>query len=157
MGFTDLFSEVLSGIEPSAELKRIIDMPKRDPEALGTKLAPVVTRKLRHRWPESPPKGTPETLRWYQALALVEANRFRGALIPLPVGAGKTILTGLLPTVLGSRRPVLLVPAKLREKTKRGQLGGMLQGRAAAGEAHLVRLASGRTKPLSVVAVRGFG
>ena len=117
--FEDLFSEMLKGIEPSAELRRIVDMPRRDPEEIGHKIAGVVTRKLRLRWPEKPPKDIPHELRYYQALALVEVNRFRGALIPLPVGAGKTIITALLPTVCGSKRPVLLVPAKLREKTER--------------------------------------
>lgn len=117
--FTNLFADVLKGVEPSAELNRILNLPQRDPEELGTKIAPVLTAKLRLRPNETPPARVPAALRWYQALALAEAATYRGALIPLGVGLGKTVVSWLLPVVLGAQRPVLLVPAKLREKTER--------------------------------------
>lgn len=109
----------LEGVEPSPELARILDMPRRDPEAVGSAIARPLTERLRLRWPERPPAPLPHELRWYQALALAEAHDFRGALIPLPVGAGKTLISALLPTVLGAKQALVLVPAKLRDKTER--------------------------------------
>ena len=58
------------------------------------------------------------TLRPLQALALVEAHDFRGLLGLLPVGEGKTLLSFLLPLVIGKPRPLLIVPAALEEKTE---------------------------------------
>lgn len=116
----NLFLEqALKGVEPSPELRRILAMPRRDPEAIGQAIAPVLTERLRLRWPERPPPDIPHALRWYQALALAEIHDFRGALVPLPVGAGKSLITILAPTVLRSQRACLLLPAKLREKAYR--------------------------------------
>lgn len=113
------FGELLKGITPSPELRRILDMPRRDPEAIGSAIAGPLTVALRVPGSPEPPPGIPAALRWYQALALAEAHDFRGALIPLPVGAGKTLISALLGTVLASARPLVIVPAKLRDKTLR--------------------------------------
>jgi hypothetical protein len=52
-----------------------------------------------------------------QAIALAEAYQCRGLFLAAPVGAGKTLVSFLLPRVLGAVRPLLLVPASVVEKT----------------------------------------
>lgn len=58
-------------------------------------------------------------LRPIQAEALREAYDHRGLFGHLGVGSGKTLVTLLAPTLLRAARPVLLIPAALREKTLR--------------------------------------
>lgn len=58
------------------------------------------------------------SLRPIQAIALYEASE-HGALLPISVGGGKTLISLLLPHVLQASRPLLLAPAKLIAKTKR--------------------------------------
>lgn len=58
-------------------------------------------------------------LRPLQATALEILHDCRGLLGSLPVGSGKTLITFLAGAVLGAKRPLLLVPAHLREKTDR--------------------------------------
>lgn len=53
----------------------------------------------------------------WQAYAMVEAAEQRGAWLALPVGAGKTLISYLLPILVGAKRPLLLIPAALRDKT----------------------------------------
>jgi hypothetical protein len=57
------------------------------------------------------------SLRPAQARALSELHDFGGLLAPMKVGSGKTLVTLLAPTLLGAVRPLLIVPAKLRDKT----------------------------------------
>ncbi len=74
----------------------------------------VLTRCLRT------PQGT-QRLRPIQAVALKEAYERRGLYLRARVGAGKTLTSALLPTVLaplGYRRPLILVPANLVKKTR---------------------------------------
>jgi len=52
-----------------------------------------------------------------QIRALEEAAVVGGGFFPLAVGAGKTLPSLLLPRVLQAKRPLLLVPAQLREQT----------------------------------------
>jgi hypothetical protein len=59
------------------------------------------------------------SLRPVQAIALYEAMECGGLFGPIRVGGGKTLLTLLLPSVLEAKRPVLLLPAALVEKTWR--------------------------------------
>jgi hypothetical protein len=72
----------------------------------------------------APPGGTERLsdllgpLRPVQAQALAEMWACGGLVCPVGVGEGKTLITFLLPTILRSERPLLLVPAKLREKTR---------------------------------------
>jgi hypothetical protein len=56
-----------------------------------------------------------------QAAGLKEAWENQGFFGPIGVGRGKTLLSLLLALVLESRRPLLVLPAKLVEKTKREQ------------------------------------
>ena len=62
------------------------------------------------------------TLRDVQAQALTEAYHVGGLFAPIGVGRGKTLISLLFFLVVGSRRPLLLIPAKLREKTRRDQI-----------------------------------
>ena len=57
-------------------------------------------------------------LRLKQAEALREAFECQGLFAPMRVGSGKTLVTLLLPVVLEAKRPILIVPASLREKTR---------------------------------------
>lgn len=58
-------------------------------------------------------------MRPVQALALYDAGVERGLFAPIGVGDGKTIPTLLFPAVLQAKRPLLLLPAGLIEKTQR--------------------------------------
>lgn len=96
-------------VQRSKELTRIRALPVRteliDPEEVSALFR----------------RGLSGSLRPLQAQALFEAWQAKGGLFPLGVGVGKTLITLLLPTVFRSVRPLLLVPAKLVEKTKRDQ------------------------------------
>jgi len=61
----------------------------------------------------------PGRLKPAQSAALHQARAAGGLLAPIGVGHGKTLISALLPTVLGSRLTVLLVPAALVGKTER--------------------------------------
>jgi hypothetical protein len=62
------------------------------------------------------PTGTMQ-LRPVQAAALAEAHDCGGGFFPLGVGWGKTLISFLAPTLLEAQRPLLLVPAQLRDQT----------------------------------------
>src|SRR5262249_5979601 len=57
-------------------------------------------------------------LRRVQGQALLEAATV-GLFAPIPVGEGKTLVSLLIPYVTDSKRPLLLLPAKLIDKTRR--------------------------------------
>lgn len=98
-----------NGVGASRCLERVMNLPRRAPE-VDDDLITQVSRLLNTK---------DGKLRPLQCLALVEMVRVGGLLGGLEVGAGKTLVSFLAPTVLGSVRPLLLVPANLREKTKR--------------------------------------
>lgn len=96
----------------SPELDRIMALPRRhlDHEALA--LIETLTAALR--------SGTgDQRLRPIQALSLAEMCEIRGGFFPVVAGGGKTIISYLSATMLNARRPLLLVPAALRDKTRR--------------------------------------
>lgn len=98
-------------IESTECLRRILALPRRSPvppEGLAEKL----TELLRT------PKGG-MTLRPLQALALHDIGTCGGAFLPLDVGEGKTLVSLLAPYVLDAKRPLLLLPANLIQKTAR--------------------------------------
>ena len=99
-------------IELTDDLSRVLRLPQRDAMALAVQIAGPLSRRLKT------PAGT-MTLRPLQALALAEAHDLRGLIALLPVGEGKTLITMLLSVVLQAERPVLIVPAKLEDKTDR--------------------------------------
>jgi len=104
------------GVQSSSELDRIKALPRRRwqegegmlPEYDG--VADLVTEHLRASTGEM-------RLRHVQAVALVEMADFGGLFANARAGIGKTLITLLAPTVLEAKRPLLLVPAKLRAKT----------------------------------------
>lgn len=100
-----------SPIQACAEWKRINALPRRTVEITEEVIDRVTATLLR--------PGAVGRLRPVQVLALLEVLACGGLLGPIRVGAGKTLITFLAPTLLGAERPVLLVPAKLREKTVR--------------------------------------
>lgn len=95
------------GVQASGDLQRIVALPRR---TLVAGLEDAITLWLRR------PSGT-MALRPAQAQALEEMHDFRGLLGPLPVGAGKTLITALAGRVLTVEKSLLLIPAKLRNKT----------------------------------------
>lgn len=95
------------------ELLRVVALPRRAwSEADVAACVEAMTRLLRR------PGGT-MTLRPIQAIALLEIGLSSGGFLPIRVAGGKTIISLLAFTVLASSRPLLLVPAKLQEKTRR--------------------------------------
>ena len=110
-------SDSMFGVHPTfigevrvtPELLRIARLPRRTSPPAGYE---GLTASLRSS------TGTME-LRPIQAQALAELHLCRGLLGPIRVGAGKTLVSFLAPLMVGSKRPLLLVPAKLRDKTKR--------------------------------------
>lgn len=71
-------------------------------------------------------------LRPWQAIALREAVLSRGAWLVLAVGAGKTLITWLLPVVMRAIAPLLIVPAALGRKTESDYAALRLDWRAPA-------------------------
>lgn len=100
-------------IQSSAEFRRIRDLPRRqwdtpDVPALVKAMSDYL-RTVRGEW----------DLRAIQAVALAEAHDYGGLFLQARVGAGKTLLSMLLPTILEAERPLLFVPANLKDKTIR--------------------------------------
>jgi hypothetical protein len=100
-------------IPDSDDLRRICAIPRREAtEAEAIERAAILTREL--RCPGAPRNAA---LKPWQGFALWEAIENRGLFAGMPVGAGKTLVTWLLPLVLGVERSVLCLPAGLRDKT----------------------------------------
>lgn len=99
-------------VKRTPELDRILALPRRNWEHDAAALARDVTAALRTA------TGT-MSLFPIQAAALHDAYACRGLVGGLAVGEGKTLLSLLLPYVLEADRPLLVLPAKLIEKTKR--------------------------------------
>lgn len=98
-------------VRNTAELKRVLALPERDPDKVGELIAAPLTARLKT------PQGT-MALWPKQALALAEAADYEGAMVLLPVGEGKTLITYLLPAVLNAQlESVLIVRAALLQKT----------------------------------------
>ncbi len=106
------------GVPETSEFRRIRDLPRRDWENdlydgfTVVEIAEYLTDSLQR-------PGGKMRLRPVQAKTLQEAHDYGGVFAPIPVGNGKTLITFLLPSVMDSQRPLLVVPAKLRDKTYR--------------------------------------
>lgn len=119
------------GVADSIELQRILALPRRTWEAYVTQeVVEEASALLRNpSWLEEwrkdpknagkPPPAKAPTLRPVQVAGLAEMHDYGGMLSTARVGAGKTLLSLLAPVVLKAQRPLLLVPAKLVEKTRR--------------------------------------
>lgn len=100
-------------VDNSPELQRILRSPRRIwTEDSAADLARLLTPLLAR------PGGT-MSLRPIQAQALHDAGVYGGGFFPIRVGGGKTLLSLLVAYVMGLRRPILLIPASLKDKTKR--------------------------------------
>lgn len=100
-------------IAETSELRRVRALPRRtwtDDDA--ARFARELTELLRT------PEGTMQ-LRPVQAIALIELAQCGGVFAPIRVGGGKTLISALAAVLVGATRPLLLVPAKLVEKTRR--------------------------------------
>ena len=97
-------------VQRTSELRRILELPRRVWET-SEDLSADMTEWLKK------PAGK-MALRRIQATMLAEAHDHGGAFGPIRVGGGKTLISFLAPVVLEAKRPLLLVPAKLRDKTK---------------------------------------
>lgn len=102
------------GVPETPEMHRILDLPRRNWEENPNleELTRDVTNYLRT------PTGA-QKLRPMQAAALQEAHDHGGLFGPIPVGEGKTLISYLAPTVLEAQKPVLVIPARLKDKTIR--------------------------------------
>lgn len=104
---------MLAEVQDSPDFRRVRDLPRRTwtPES-AAELARDLTAALKT-------DGGTRTLRPIQAVALKEARECRGGFFPIRIGGGKSLLSFLLPVVLNADRPLLIIPAALREKTVR--------------------------------------
>lgn len=96
-------------VQKTLELARILALPRRDP-LQPSELAAIMTQALKT------PEGKME-LRPYQAAALRDLHDYKGLFSPASVGTGKTLVSFLSPVVVNAERPLLLIPANLRQKT----------------------------------------
>jgi hypothetical protein len=97
----------------SKDLARILAIPRRtwtDEEAkeLAERLTPLLARE-----------GGEQTLRPVQAIALHDLGTEKGLVCTARVGGGKTLIALLASYVVKAVRPLILVPANLKEKTLR--------------------------------------
>lgn len=98
------------GVRPGPEFERILALPRRQSIDIE-ELVELLTNHLKT------PNGT-QRLRPHQAQALQELYDY-GCVGEIPVGEGKTLVTFLAGTLLGAKRPLLLLKASLIEKTER--------------------------------------
>lgn len=118
----------------SEELARIAALPRRPqlpPGGLNTPEGAAYCEEFSAMFARVP-KGHPLRFlfRPVQAWALSEVAETGGLFAPIPVGEGKTAITYMAPTMVQASRPLLLIPASLREKTRRDfqALSGQLFG-----------------------------
>ena len=84
----------------NTEIKRILNLKRRLLEDAAVDLTERYKRQ-----------GGLQRLRPLQSLALQEMEEYGGLLGPIGVGLGKALISFLAPAALGSKRPVVLVPA----------------------------------------------
>lgn len=109
------FGDSRGVVRRTPEFERIDRLPRLAPWEADARLAADVfdmTEDLRSA-------GGTMTLRPIQAAALFQLEQVGGLFANIGVGEGKTLITYLAGAVLGVSRVVVLVPAKLREKTRR--------------------------------------
>lgn len=109
--FSDLSFLGGGAVKKTKELERIVALPRRGQLDIDL-LVETMTAFFRK-------PGGEQVLRPMQALALCELMMRRGLFAPMPVGSGKTLVSLLAAVAIEAVRPVLLVPASLKEKTRR--------------------------------------
>lgn len=97
----------------TSEVHRITAIPRRSWDEVSAQVYSDLLTPLLRR-----PGGTMR-LRPLQAIALHDAGVHGGLFAPVRVGGGKTLISLLVSYVMGLKRPILLVPAALEEKTRR--------------------------------------
>src|SRR6185369_17577454 len=103
---------VVPAILETEEFRRIRDLPRREWEQLPTLEEMIDAFTEYFKLPDGQMRLKP-----VQAVALNEAFKLKGGFFPIRVGGGKTLISVLLAVALGAKRPLLLVPGKLVEKT----------------------------------------
>ncbi len=100
----------MRAVRASPEFRRVAELPRRrwQDRALVELVTQAFTRE-----------GSAAVLFPQQAAALAEAAQYGGALVPLGVGQGKTLISLLLPRIVECSRPLLVLPAKHVQKTQR--------------------------------------
>lgn len=100
------------GVSRTSDFERIKNLPRREWEADPD--LPFITKALTELLRS--PNGTMDL--WpIQAAALRDIHDFRGAFLIVGVGRGKTPISLLAPVLVEAKRPILIVPADLREQT----------------------------------------
>lgn len=94
----------------SLEIERLSELPI-DPEFEGSQYVDALTQRFT-RHPQNPKM----TLRPIQAHMLVQAIRADGLIALAGCGEGKTLTSLLLPLVLESERPLIILPASMRNQ-----------------------------------------
>ena len=106
------------GVAKTSELLRIAALLRRDWQTDSKELAKLLTDELKT------PKGSMQL--WpVQAAALADCYDCGGLFAPIAVGKGKALISILAPVVMEAERPLLLVPAQLREQTRKQVLPEM--------------------------------
>lgn len=100
-----------ASVPQTEEVARIAALPRRKWESLYS-ARDIELMSEAFRRPESN-----VTLRMVQLAALEEISRLNGGFFPMGVGSGKTLVSFFAAKAVGAKRPLLLVPAKLRDKT----------------------------------------
>lgn len=99
-------------VPDSPEFLRVERLPRRNWEELPQEDWDLLDSVLKR-------PGGAQRLRKVQAAALLEVAECGGGFLPIGVGEGKTLISFLAPKLLGARRALLVVPAKLKHKTKK--------------------------------------
>jgi hypothetical protein len=89
-------------------------LPRRDAGEAAASLVDTLTRL----WG----RGT-QTMRPIQALAIADIADYGGAFLPIVASGGKRLISYLAPVFAQAKRPLLLVPGKLLEETRRAFWG----------------------------------
>jgi len=101
-----------AAVPDSAELARILALPTRPAELPAPEIVQAFSALFVR-------PGSAFALWPIQVWALCEMAECGGLFGPISVGEGKTVVSYLAPTMLRAKRPLLLIPAHLREKTRR--------------------------------------
>lgn len=111
------------GVPRTEDFERILNLPRRDWNDGAAELADHLTRVYGR------PAGVCKkdcvcrgrgtmSLRPVQAAALADLHDYGGLFAPISVGEGKTLMSFLAPKIVDAKRPMIFVPANLKQKTE---------------------------------------